>query len=68
MGGEGVPAGDRAAMLAEMVRRLETDPLWAREYEDFVRQVSFAGPDEAIHFLDALAVCARLVAKAYEGT
>ena len=59
--GGGAPAGDTAAMFAEMLRRLETDPLWAREYEDFVRAVSFAGPGEAIHFADALASCARLV-------
>jgi len=50
-----------AMMFAEMLRRLETDPLWAREYEDFVRQVSFAGGGEVIHFADALAACARLV-------
>jgi hypothetical protein len=31
-------------MFVEMLQRLETDPLWAREYEDFVRAVSFAGP------------------------
>jgi hypothetical protein len=31
-------------MFSEMLHRLETDPLWVREYEDFVRQVSFAGP------------------------
>jgi hypothetical protein len=48
-------------MFAEMLRRLETDPLWAREYEDFVRQVSFAGAGEEIHFADAVAACARLV-------
>jgi nucleotidyltransferase AbiEii toxin of type IV toxin-antitoxin system len=36
----GVPAMDASAMLAEMMRRLETDPLWAREYEEFVRQVT----------------------------
>jgi hypothetical protein len=45
-----------AAMFADMLQRLETDPLWGREYEDFVRQVSFAGPGEAIHFTDALAL------------
>ena len=54
-------AGDAAADFAEMLQRLETDPLWAREYEDFVRQVSFGGPGEGIHFADALAACARLV-------
>jgi predicted nucleotidyltransferase component of viral defense system len=57
----GIPAADPATMFAEMRRRLETDPLWAREYEEFVRQVSFAGPGEVIHFADALAACARLV-------
>jgi hypothetical protein len=49
-------------MFAEMLRRLETDPLWAREYEDFVRQVSFAKAGEAIDFARALAACTRLVA------
>jgi hypothetical protein len=47
-----------------LLQRLETDPLWAREYEDFVRQVSFAGPEEAITFGHALAACARLAAVA----
>jgi hypothetical protein len=54
-------AADPAAMFAEMLRRLETDPLWAREYEEFVRAVSFAGPGEAIEFADALAACTRLI-------
>ena len=48
-------------MFAAMLRRLETDPLWAREYEHFVRQVSFAGGGEVNHFTNALAACARLV-------
>ena len=52
---------DAPAMFAEMLRRLETDPLWAREYEEFVRQVSFAGPGEVMDFADALAACTRLV-------
>ena len=54
-------------MFAEMLRRLETDPLWAREYEDFVRQVSFAEAGREIHFADALAAITRLVRTAYEG-
>jgi hypothetical protein len=57
----GAPAMDASAMFAEMLRRLETDPLWAREYEEFVRQVSFAGASEVIHFADALAACARVI-------
>jgi predicted nucleotidyltransferase component of viral defense system len=55
-------AGDAAADFTEMLRRLETDPLWAREYEDFVRQVSFARPSEVLSFADALAACGRLIA------
>jgi hypothetical protein len=54
-------AGDAAADFTEMLRRLETDPLLARGYEEFVRQVSFAGPGEAIDFAEALAACTRLV-------
>jgi hypothetical protein len=38
----GAPTMDAPAMFAEMLDRLETDPLWGREYEEFVRQVSFA--------------------------
>ena len=67
-GGERTPPADPAAMFADMLRRLETDALWAREYEDFVRAVSFARPGEAIDFVDAFAACIRLVAVAYEGT
>ena len=66
--GGGTAAGDPAAMFADMLQRLETDPLWAREYEDFVRAVSFAAPGEAIDFAHALAACSRLVAVAYERT
>lgn len=53
--------------MSEMLRQFETDALWTREYEDFVRAVSFAGPGEAIDFGDALAACIRLVAVAREG-
>jgi hypothetical protein len=60
-GRETASGTDPAEMFAEMLRRLETDPLWAREYQEFVRQVSFAGGSEVIHFADALATCSRLV-------
>lgn len=63
-GGEKDPPTDPAVIFADMLQRLETDPLWAREYEDFVRQVSFAGPDEMIGFLEAMESCRRLVAEA----
>jgi hypothetical protein len=57
---------DPAKMFAEMLQRLETDPLWAGEYEEFVRQVSFAEPGEVMHFADALAACARLVKRSVQ--
>ena len=58
----GAPAIDPVSMFAEMLRRLESDPLWSREYEDFVRSVSFTGPGEVIGFNDARVACIRLVA------
>jgi hypothetical protein len=64
-GGKTATGSDPRKMFAEMLRRLETDPLWAREYEEFVRQVSFAGPGEEIDFMAALAVCARLATVVY---
>jgi hypothetical protein len=53
--------------MSGVKRRTKDDPLWAREYEDFVRAVSFAGPGEAIDFAHALAACTRLAAVADEG-
>jgi hypothetical protein len=61
-GGERAAVAESAVMFADMLQRLETDPLWAREYEDFVRQVSFAGSGEASSFAEALAACGRLIA------
>jgi hypothetical protein len=58
----GGSTGDPAAMFAEMLQQLDSDPLWAREYEDFVRSVSFARPGEAIDFAHALTACRRLIA------
>jgi hypothetical protein len=57
----GAAITDTTAMFAQMLRRLETDHLWVMEYEDFVRQVSFAVAGEEIHFADALRACRRLV-------
>jgi predicted nucleotidyltransferase component of viral defense system len=62
-GGESDPPTDPAVIFAGMLQRLETDPLWAREYEDFVRQVSFADANSEIVFSAALDACARLIAK-----
>lgn len=50
-----------AARFAEMLKQLGHDPLWAAEYEEFVRQVSFASPDQQITFPHALAATTRLV-------
>jgi hypothetical protein len=66
-GGGAEISTDPAAMFDEMLRRLATDPLWAREYEDFVRQVSFAAPGRTIGFTEALDARARLVMAA-QGT
>jgi hypothetical protein len=61
------PLAAENGMFAEMLQRLERDPLWAREYEDFVRQVSFAAPGRTIGFTEALDARARLVMAA-QGT
>jgi Nucleotidyl transferase AbiEii toxin, Type IV TA system len=61
-GGETDPPTDPGIIFDGMLQRLETDLLWAREYEDFVRDVSFAGASETIHFVDALAAVRRVVA------
>jgi hypothetical protein len=37
-----------------MLDRLQREPFWAEEYEEFVRQVSFAPPDETISFAEPL--------------
>lgn len=60
-GGEKDPPTEPAIIFAGMLERLQADPLWEREYEDFVRAVSFAGPHELISFADALAAVARLL-------
>lgn len=56
-----MPSGP-AALFAGMFERLATDKLWATEYEDFVRQVSFADRGELIGFDQALAALRDLVA------
>lgn len=61
-GGEAAVPSDPAPLFAGMFERLATDKLWADEYEDFVRQVSFAGRNELIGFNEALAALRDLVA------
>lgn len=66
-GGGGAPTDpvDRFAAMLDLIR---TDPLWAREYDEFVRQVSFASPDQQITFDFALDATSRLVARFIEAS
>jgi hypothetical protein len=61
-GGERTASSGPVLLFAGMLERLGTDRLWAGEYEDFVRQVSFADLDELISFDQALAALRDLVA------
>ena len=54
-GGEATAASDPVTLFATMIERLRSDRLWAVEYDNFVRQVSFAQPHERISFEQALA-------------
>jgi hypothetical protein len=62
-GGEAIASADPAARFVNMLDRLDTDPLWAVEYRDYVRQVSFADPGELPDFNQALAAVRDLVAQ-----
>lgn len=62
-GGEGIGSSDPAARFADMIERLTADPLWAGEYQDYVRQVSFAAPGEPTGFDEALGTVRELVAR-----
>lgn len=44
-----------------MLELLRSDPLWADEYRAFVRDKSFAAPDDAMSFETALQSVERLV-------
>lgn len=61
--GGGQALASPADRFADMLQRLQTDPLWEKEYEEFVRQVSFARPENAITFQTALEAVTRLVAR-----
>ena len=62
-GGEIEPQTDPDVIFKLMLQRLTTDPLWAREYEDFVRGVSYAAPGNLMSFAKALDAVSRLVDK-----
>lgn len=57
-----MPEADSLTMLSAMLPAIVSDPLWRKEYEEFVDAVSF-GPDDArITFDQAVAVGQALVA------
>ena len=60
-GGEATASSDPATFFVSRLERLRSDRLWATEYDSFVRQVSFARPDERIGFDQALAAVVALV-------
>lgn len=62
VGRGGITETDPNARLAAVLDRLGTDRLWAEEYEDYVRQVSYADPAERIGFTTALAALQALAA------
>jgi hypothetical protein len=66
-GGDATASAYPATLLAGMLERLGTDPLWAAEYQDYVRQVSFAAPGELTGFDQALAAVRELVARTGDG-
>lgn len=49
------------ALLQAMLDDLRTHVHWERDYETFIRQVSYATDDRAISFKDAMAAVERLV-------
>ncbi len=49
-----------SARFRRMLERLDTDPLWAGEYDRFVQNVSFAAAEEIIRFNDAVEAARRL--------
>lgn len=60
--GSGQAPEDPAERLAMMLDRLGSDSLWAKEYEHYVQEVSFADLAERISFADALVALRRLLA------
>ena len=64
-GGKAPP--EAPARFALMLEKLTGDPLWSREYDEFVHSVSFAKTNEIITFASAIESVRRLV-RAAEGT
>lgn len=61
--GGGLAPVDPRERFDDMLTRLSTDPLWFEEYEQFVRQVSYASPENTITFQDAFGALERLVSR-----
>jgi hypothetical protein len=59
-GGAAIASSDPASVFADMIARLSADELWASEYTDFVREVSFVKESELISFDQALAAVVAL--------
>jgi hypothetical protein len=49
-----------------MLDRLQRETFWADEYGEFVREVSFARPEDTIGFNAALAAGRRLVGRIWD--
>jgi hypothetical protein len=64
-GGGGAPLNPIERFVT-MLDLLHHDKKWAKEYETFVLQVSFAGPGEKISFSEAFAATQRIVASVHK--
>ena len=64
--GGGTAPETPADRFAAMLRHLETDAVWAVEYDSYVNQVSFAQPGEMIAFEQALDAAKRLINSLFE--
>lgn len=58
----GNKSADGAGLLLDMLPTITGDPLWRREYEEFVGAVSFGPATDRTSFDQAIAACERLVA------
>jgi hypothetical protein len=61
--GGGQSPKEPAERFAKMLDLLTNDKLWAKDYDEFVQNVSFAADEERISFASALAAVRRLIAK-----
>jgi hypothetical protein len=57
-----------ASIIAEVRASLETDPVWRKEYNSFIRHLSYAADDERIAYDAALACWIRLTQPILDAT